>query len=79
MCFALVQMKCRAYAGANRNRWGVHRSFCLSRKVLQTFTLGTFLQMEWSTAAAQCVVEAVGQIFTLDGKPLRYGKRGHNF
>ena len=33
--------------------------------------------MEWDTAAAQCIVEAAGGgIYSLDGKPLRYGKPG---
>lgn len=32
--------------------------------------------MEWDTAAAQCVVEeAGGQLLTLDGNPLGYGKK----
>ena len=31
--------------------------------------------MEWDTAAAQSVVEAAGgEVYSLDGKPLRYGK-----
>jgi 3'(2'), 5'-bisphosphate nucleotidase len=31
--------------------------------------------MEWDTAAAHCLVNAAGgQIVTLDGEPLRYGK-----
>ncbi len=31
--------------------------------------------MEWDTAAAHCIVEAAGEnVYSLDGKPLRYGK-----
>lgn len=34
---------------------------------------------EWDTAAGQSVLEAAGgAVFTLDGKPLRYGKGGNN-
>jgi 3'(2'), 5'-bisphosphate nucleotidase len=33
--------------------------------------------MEWDTAAAQCIVGgAGGGVYSLDGKPLRYGKPG---
>ncbi|MFO1034381.1 MAG: 3'(2'),5'-bisphosphate nucleotidase CysQ [Hyphomicrobiales bacterium] len=36
--------------------------------------------MEWDTAAGQAVLEAAGgKVVTIDGKPLRYGKRERGF
>jgi len=56
---------------------GSSLKFCLVAEGSADIYLRDVPTMEWDTAAAQCVVEAAGgQVCTLDGKPLRYGKPG---
>jgi 3'(2'), 5'-bisphosphate nucleotidase len=56
---------------------GSSLKFCLVAEGSADIYLRDVPTMEWDTAAAQCIVEAAGgQIYTLDGKPLRYGKDG---
>ena len=54
---------------------GSSLKFCLVAEGSADIYLRDVPTMEWDTAAAQCVVEAAGgQVCTLDGQPLRYGK-----
>jgi len=56
---------------------GSSLKFCLVAEGAADVYLRDVPTMEWDTAAAQCVVEAAGgNICTLDGQPLRYGKPG---
>ncbi len=56
---------------------GSSLKFCLVAEGSADVYLRDVPTMEWDTAAAQCIVEAAGGgIYTLDGKPLRYGKPG---
>jgi 3'(2'), 5'-bisphosphate nucleotidase len=56
---------------------GSSLKFCLVAEGRADVYLRDLPTMEWDTAAAQCVVEAAsGGIYSLDGKPLRYGKPG---
>src|SRR3954470_6363103 len=56
---------------------GSSLKFCLVAEGAADIYLRDVPTMEWDTAAAQCIVEAAGgHIYTLDGKPLRYGKAG---
>jgi 3'(2'), 5'-bisphosphate nucleotidase len=54
---------------------GSSLKFCLVAEGAADFYLRDLPTMEWDTAAAQAVVEAAGgAVYTLDKKPLRYGK-----
>ncbi len=54
---------------------GSSLKFCLVAEGSADIYLRDVPTMEWDTAAAQCLVEAAGgQVCTLDGQPLRYGK-----
>jgi 3'(2'), 5'-bisphosphate nucleotidase len=54
---------------------GSSLKFCLVAEGKADLYLRDLPTMEWDTAAAQCVVEAAGgEVYTLDGKPLQYGK-----
>jgi 3'(2'), 5'-bisphosphate nucleotidase len=56
---------------------GSSLKFCLVAEGKADLYLRDLPTMEWDTAAAQCVVEAAGGgVYSLDGKPLRYGKPG---
>jgi 3'(2'), 5'-bisphosphate nucleotidase len=56
---------------------GSSLKFCLVAEGKADLYLRDLPTMEWDTAAAQCVVEASGgNVYSLDGKPLRYGKPG---
>jgi 3'(2'), 5'-bisphosphate nucleotidase len=56
---------------------GSSLKFCLVAEGKADVYLRDLPTMEWDTAAAQCVVEAAGGgVYSLDGKPLRYGKPG---
>ena len=56
---------------------GSSLKFCLVAEGKADIYLRDLPTMEWDTAAAQCVVEAAGGgVYTLDGKPLCYGKPG---
>ena len=51
--------------------------FCLVAEGKADIYLRDLPTMEWDTAAAQCIVEAAGGgVYSLDGKPLGYGKPG---
>ena len=54
---------------------GSSLKFCLVAEGKADLYLRDLPTMEWDTAAAQSVVEAAGGgVYSLDGKPLRYGK-----
>ncbi|HEY3862872.1 MAG TPA: 3'(2'),5'-bisphosphate nucleotidase CysQ [Verrucomicrobiae bacterium] len=54
---------------------GSSLKFCLVAEGKADIYLRDLPTMEWDTAAAQCVVEcAGGGVYTLDGRPLAYGK-----
>ena len=54
---------------------GSSLKFCLVAEGKADLYLRDLPTMEWDTAAAQSVVEAAGgEVYSLDGKPLRYGK-----
>jgi 3'(2'), 5'-bisphosphate nucleotidase len=54
---------------------GSSLKFCLIAEGKADLYLRDLPTMEWDTAAAQCVVEAAGGgVYSLDGKPLGYGK-----
>ena len=54
---------------------GSSLKFCLVAEGKADLYLRDLPTMEWDTAAAQCVVEAAGGgVYSLDGKPLGYGK-----
>jgi len=54
---------------------GSSLKFCLVAEGKADLYLRDLPTMEWDTAAAQCIVEgAGGGVFSLDGKPLAYGK-----
>jgi len=73
----LVQSMLTRMPGAELKSMGSSLKFCLVAEGSADIYLRDVPTMEWDTAAAQCVVEAAGgQIFALDGKPLRYGKAG---
>jgi 3'(2'), 5'-bisphosphate nucleotidase len=56
---------------------GSSLKFCLVAEGKADLYLRDLPTMEWDTAAAQCVVEAAGgNIYSLNGEPLRYGKPG---
>jgi len=56
---------------------GSSLKFCLVAEGKADVYLRDLPTMEWDTAAAQCVVEAAGGgVYSLNGKPLRYGKPG---
>jgi 3'(2'), 5'-bisphosphate nucleotidase len=56
---------------------GSSLKFCLVAEGKADLYLRDLPTMEWDTAAAQCVVEmAGGGVYSLDGKPLSYGKSG---
>lgn len=56
---------------------GSSLKFCLVAEGKADVYLRDLPTMEWDTAAAQCIVEAVGGgVYSLDGVPLWYGKPG---
>lgn len=56
---------------------GSSLKFCLVAEGKADLYLRDLPTMEWDTAAAQCIVEvAGGDVYSLDGQPLRYGKPG---
>jgi 3'(2'), 5'-bisphosphate nucleotidase len=59
----------------NLRSMGSSLKFCLVAEGKADIYLRDIPTMEWDTAAAQSIVEAAGgKIYTLDGRPLRYGK-----
>jgi len=63
--------------GASVQSMGSSLKFCLVAEGKADIYLRDLPTMEWDTAAAHCVVEAAGgNVYTLDGKVLRYGKAG---
>ena len=64
----------RAQAG-DRRSIGSSLKFCLVAEGTADFYPRLGPTREWDTAAADAVLRAAGgQVVTLDGKPLRYGK-----
>jgi len=56
---------------------GSSLKFCLVAEGKADLYLRDLPTMEWDTAAAQCIVEAAGGgLYSLDRKPLGYGKPG---
>jgi 3'(2'), 5'-bisphosphate nucleotidase len=56
---------------------GSSLKFCLVAEGKADLYLRDLPTMEWDTAAAQCVVESAGgAVYSLDEKPLSYGKAG---
>ena len=56
---------------------GSSLKFCLVAEGKADVYLRDLPTMEWDTAAAQCIVEAAGGgVYSLNGEPLGYGKRG---
>jgi len=56
---------------------GSSLKFCLVAEGKADIYLRDLPTMEWDTAAAQSIVEAAGGgVYSLDGKPLLYGKPG---
>src|SRR6266496_5683360 len=54
---------------------GSSLKFCLVAEGKADIYLRDLPTMEWDTAAAQCIVKAAGGgVYSLDGKPLLYGK-----
>jgi 3'(2'), 5'-bisphosphate nucleotidase len=63
--------------GASLQSMGSSLKFCVVAEGKADVYLRDLPTMEWDTAAAHCVVEAAGgNVYSLDGKPLRYGKAG---
>lgn len=59
---------------------GSSLKFCLIAQGLADLYPRLGPTMEWDTAAGQAIVEAAGgQVLTLDGEPLRYGKASQGF
>jgi 3'(2'), 5'-bisphosphate nucleotidase len=72
-----VEALLRRLPNASVTSIGSSLKFCLVAEGKADFYPRFVPTMEWDTAAAQCVVEtAGGQMLTLDGEPLRYGKPG---
>jgi 3'(2'), 5'-bisphosphate nucleotidase len=73
----LVQAMLAHIPNAELKSMGSSLKFCLVAEGQADIYLRDVPTMEWDTAAAQCIVEAAGgQVCTLDGHPLRYGKPG---
>ena len=72
-----VQALLAKLPGATLRSMGSSLKFCLVAEGSADLYLRDLPTMEWDTAAAQCVVEtAGGQICSLDGERLLYGKPG---
>ncbi len=73
----LVQTMLARLCSPQLQSMGSSLKFCLVAEGKADLYLRDLPTMEWDTAAAQCIVEAAGGgVFSLDGKPLRYGKVG---
>ena len=73
----LVQTLLAHISNPELKSMGSSLKFCLVAAGEADVYLRDVPTMEWDTAAAQCLVEAAGgQVCTLDGQPLRYGKPG---
>jgi len=73
----LVEKMLTRLASPQLQSMGSSLKFCLVAEGKADIYLRDLPTMEWDTAAAQCVVEvAGGGVYTLDGKPLPYGKPG---
>ncbi len=73
----LVQKLLSSLPNAELKSMGSSLKFCLVGSGDADIYLRDVPTMEWDTAAAQCVVEAAGgALFTLEGQPLAYGKKG---
>jgi 3'(2'), 5'-bisphosphate nucleotidase len=73
----LVGAMLNRLAGPQLQSMGSSLKFCLVAEGKADLYLRDLPTMEWDTAAAQSIVEAAGGgVFSLDGRPLRYGKPG---
>jgi len=73
----LVQTMLAQLSDPQLQSMGSSLKFCLVAEGKADIYLRDLPTMEWDTAAAQCVVEAAGGgVYSLDGKPLYYGKAG---
>jgi 3'(2'), 5'-bisphosphate nucleotidase len=73
----LVSAMLARLRGPQLQSLGSSLKFCLVAEGKADLYLRDSPTMEWDTAAAQCIVEAAGGgLYSLDTKPLRYGKPG---
>jgi 3'(2'), 5'-bisphosphate nucleotidase len=73
----LVRTMLRRLTNPALKSMGSSLKFCLVAEGKADIYLRDLPTMEWDTAAAQSIVEAAGgEVFSLDGEPLRYGKAG---
>lgn len=73
----LVSAMLARLANPQLQSMGSSLKFCLVAEGKADLYLRDLPTMEWDTAAAQCIVEAAGGgLYSLDTKPLRYGKPG---
>lgn len=71
----LVKTMLSRLPGAELRSMGSSLKFCLVAEGKADLYLRDLPTMEWDTAAAHCVVhEAGGEVYSLDGRPLHYGK-----
>jgi 3'(2'), 5'-bisphosphate nucleotidase len=71
----LVGAMLNRLAGPQLQSMGSSLKFCLVAEGKADLYLRDLPTMEWDTAAAQSIVEAAGGgVFSLDGRPLGYGK-----
>jgi 3'(2'), 5'-bisphosphate nucleotidase len=73
----LVETMLGCLSNPHLQSMGSSLKFCLVAEGKADLYLRDLPTMKWNTAAAQCVVEAVGgSVYSLDGKLLVYGKAG---
>jgi 3'(2'), 5'-bisphosphate nucleotidase len=73
----LVSAMLERLANPQLQSMGSSLKFCLVAEGKADLYLRDLPTMEWDTAAAQCIVEAAGGgLYSLDRKPLGYGKPG---
>ena len=71
----LVKTMLSRIPNAEIRSMGSSLKFCLVAEGKADIYLRDLPTMEWDTAAAHCIVEAAGgNVYSLDGEPLRYGK-----
>ena len=71
----LVKTMLSRLPGAELRSMGSSLKFCLVAEGKADLYLRDLPTMEWDTAAAHCVVhEAGGEVYSLNGRPLHYGK-----
>jgi 3'(2'), 5'-bisphosphate nucleotidase len=73
----MVQAMLQRLSSPDLRPMGSSMKFCLVAEGSPDLYLRDVPTMEWDTATAQCIVESAGgEVCTLDGQPLRYGKIG---